>query len=274
MNIIEDFKPYRDVYGLNQIRTENGMGCTTQNGTLFTVQYAICLYNALKEKSLHEDASLLIDELARIKEVFTSCQVENGLSIRYPSDREFDSMDNTSALLVFSALFGQSEYAVAMRNHGLNVKCVGYDENQGAEMNKKFYTIAKIMGLGSPKNYWNNNEPNKFCFFGWFGRSPGFMGLVDLSATGKTSLFRHLALLVGQFLGSGDDPQNTDARTMSYIIWQFIKDHSFIHRYLYKVWCRKLLKYYPNGMKDVYEIYYNRNGTNPNHPLVKYTNNY
>jgi len=274
MQIIEDFKKYRDQYGLNQIESKDGVGVTTQNGTLFTAQYIICLYNALKEKSMHEDATPLIEEIERVKRVFVSCEVEPGMSIRYPNDKEFDSMDNNSALLVFSAMFDGGRYARDMRYIGLNVNCVGYDTTQLAEQNKKFYPLAKILGCGSPKNYWNNNTENLFCFFGWYGRSPGFMGLIDICATGKTTPFRHLALLVGQFLGCNDDPQNTDARTMSYIIWQLLKNKSIVHKFLYKVWLNILLKYYPNGMKDVYEIYYNRFGTNPNHPLVKYTDKY
>jgi hypothetical protein len=55
---------------------------------------------------------------------------------------------------------------------------------------------------------------------------------------------------------------------MSYIIWQLLKDKSFIHKYLYKVWTKKLYTVYPNGMKDVYEIYYRSD----KHPLVVYTN--
>lgn len=272
--IIADFIPYRDKYGLQQIMSQDGQGITTQNGTLFTVQYVICLYNALKENGLHEDASDLIDEINRVKEVFRSCEVSPGLSIRYPNDKEFDSMDNNSALLVFSAMFDDGRYAKDMRNLGLNVKCVGYDTTQDSENNKKYYPLAKLFSFGSPKNYWNNNTSELFCFFGWYGRSPGFMGLIDLCATGKTTAFRHTALLVGQFLGSGDDPQNTDARTMTYLVWQFLKDKSIVHKFLYKVWCNKLLKYYPNGMKDVYEIYYNRFGNNPNHPLVKHTGHF
>jgi len=273
--VINDFKPYVDKYGLSQIRTENGIGCTTQNGTLFTVQYLICLLNKFDNKPDSSikfwDECLRWDECFRIYKVLLSCQSDEGLTIRYPYDTEFDSMDNVSAILVFSYLFDSSGIASKIRNHGLNVICTGYDENQGAELNKKFYPLAKILGLGKVKNYWNNNNPYKFCFFSWFGRSPGFMGLIDICATGKTTWFRHLALLIGQFLGSGSDPQNTDARTMAYLIWQVLKHRNWFHGWLYNIWLKKLIKYYPNGMKDVYNIYYNRFGDNPDHPIVKHT---
>lgn len=260
--IYEDFHLYRDKFGLNQIDTVEGKGVTSQNGTLFTMQYLLCLL-ASDETSIAEE----ISEVNRIKELFQSLEVQKGLTIRYPNDREFESMDNSSAILTFSAMFDNGRFAKDMREHGLTVKCTGYDTTQLVDMNKKVYPYLNILSLGRIKNYWNNNNPDKFCFFGWYGRSPGFMGLIDIAAKGSTTWFRHVSLLVGQFLGWKSPSTNTDARTMSYIIWQFLKDKSFIHKYLYKVWTKQLFKVYPNGMKDVYKIYY-RSET---HPLVVYT---
>ena len=270
-NIIEEFKLYQDKWGLSQIRSKDGIGETTQNGSLFTIQYVICLFNSFIKDPNSFNLSDLKKEFERINSVIKSLEVKPGLSVRYPNDKEYDSMDNNSALLVYSSLFDNGRYANDMRNHGKNIICVGYDEIQDLNINKKFYKIAKVFGLGSIKNYWNNNTPNLFCFFGWYGRSPGFMGLIDICATGHTTLFRHISLLIGQFLGSNSDPQNTDARTMSYLIWQVLKDKSKFHNWLYKIWLKKLIIHYPNGLKDVYNIYYNRNGDNPNHPIVKYT---
>jgi hypothetical protein len=262
--IYEDFHLFRDKHGLNQINTAEGKGVTSQNGTLFTMQYLLCLL-ASDEASEAEK----ISEVNRVSALFKSLEVGKGLTVRYPRDREFESMDNSSAILTFSAVFDNGRFAKDMRERGRTQKCEGYDDIAGnVAMNKKFYPLALILGLGRPRNYFNNNRPSYFCFFGWFGRSPGFMGLIDIASKGSTTWFRHIALLVGQFLGSSDPASNTDARTMSYIIWQFLKDKSFIHKMLYKVWTKKLYKVYPDGMSEVYNIYYK----NRSHPLVIYTN--
>lgn len=258
----KDFLKYRDSHGLNQGASNGLYGHTSQNGAMFTVEYFLCLMNDPKTSSPTKQK-----EVVRVKSVLDKLEVRPGLSVRFPGSPEFDSMDNNVALLVFSSLYGNSEYASRMREHGLNVECTGIDSTQGAEQNKKFYPLAKLLGLGKVKNYWNNNSSNLFNFFGWYGRSPGFMGLIDICATGNSSLFRKFSLLVGQMLGVFFSPKNQDSLRLPFIAWHLLKSRNVFWKAAYKVWCWKLFKSYPNGMRDVYAAYH----ANPDHPLAKYT---
>ena len=61
MTIFDEFKLYRDKYGLNSISQTNGVGDTSQNGTLFTMQYLICLQKNASSNIVHE-------EIERLKE--------------------------------------------------------------------------------------------------------------------------------------------------------------------------------------------------------------
>lgn len=258
-----DFLPYRDPYGMNQGNTLGKEDQISQNGTLFTIEYFICLM-----LNLGKDHPLVLEEAKRIKEVFKKIEIKDGLTIRFIGSTEHDSMDNYGAMLVFSALYGNNEFAVRVREHGLSIRANGIDETQGAEINKKVYPLAVILnGFRKPKNFWNNNDPTKFCMFSWFGRSPGFMGLIDIAATGKTSLFRSFSLWVGQMLGVLKSEKDPDGWRLSFNVWQLVKNRSWIWRKGYDIWCKKLITLYPGGMTDVYKDY----GWGK-HPMAKWSN--
>ena len=106
-NLFDDFLLYRDSQGLNQNATDGKVGITSQNGTLFTTQYLICLLASSDITPEQKQA-----EINRISDVFFDLQTESGLSIRFKGSTEFDSMDNTCALLTFSNLYDQGVYAV------------------------------------------------------------------------------------------------------------------------------------------------------------------
>ena len=265
--ILQDFQKYQDEFGLNQIKTKHNeetgedVGETSQNGTLCTAEYILCFLNS---EAPNEEK---LAEIERIKKVFFLCQKDAGYSVRYPGSEEFDSMDNNVALLIFSAAFDDGNFAKEMRVAGHTVKCVGYDQMQDTERNKKFYWLYKLLGLP----YWNNQDPHLFCFVGWYGRSPGFMAILDLCSNGETSLFRWVALLIGQFIGATAPAGDTSGRKLQYLVWQFIKGKNFITRALYKLWCWQLTRVYPNsGIKGVYSIWYQ----DAQHPIVTYSEDY
>lgn len=266
--ILEDFVLYRDQFGLNQLTTNGQLGNTTQNGALFTVEYLICL---LEDSSLPDEVKML--EIERIKEVLQALEIDPGLSLRSPWSRECDSMDNSCALLSFFALFPHLTrdlgFPQRMRNHGLDVHCRRLDASDDGALD--MYPIAWILnGFKRPKNYWNNRFAEEFCVMGWFGRSPGFMGLLDLAATGKTTWFRGLSLFVGQFLGCFKNKGDADARKLPYVAWYFLKNLGLTWKFGYWLWTRILMRQYPNGMRDVYAMYYQ----DQNHPIRRYSKRY
>lgn len=285
MSFYEEFLKYRDRYGMNQLNTDGVQGGVTQNGALFTMEYLICLLEA------NFDPLDEILEVHRLIQVYRSLEVLPGLTRRTPDSLEGDSMDNTGATAAFSGLFDRG-IAERMKAQGENVVCTGFDEVQDPTRNSKYMTIARIVTATQviwrpwlwaswiksgfkPKFFWNNTLPDKFSIWGWHGRSPGHMGFIDLAATGWTTPFRWVSVLVGQFLGCFADLGNADARKLPYVDWYFLTKGTgwgqrWFWKLAYRVWVHILLKQYPNGMRDVYSMYYG----DVNHPIRKYSKRY
>lgn len=151
---------------------------------------------------------------------------------------------------------------------GQQVKCTGIDTEEDTERNKKWYWLACLMSLGLPKYYANNQRPEKFTLFGWYGRSPGFVGLIKLTA--KKFAWPHELFigLITQFLGMRD---NNNIK-LAYINWYFLtratpKWQQKIWSLFYRIWVKRMKKLYPGGMRQVYCEYYQ----DPNHPIRKYS---
>lgn len=266
MAIFDEFLQYRDSQGLNQLETSNGVGITTQNGALFTMEYLICLMAS------EVDPLVKYQEVQRIVGVFKNLEVSYGLSVRFVGSTEYDSMDNESALLTFSTIYDFGIYALDMLKHGEETSAKGWDSSQDAANNQKFYWLARILSLGfQPRMFWNNQNPDLFCMQGWFGRSPAMRGLLKMTTDSFCSPFLWVSVWVGQFIGLTTNTTNTDARKLPYVVWQYLKNRSWFWKMSYKFWCWLLVKQYQNGMQDVYAMYYL---SNPTHPIIKYSKPY
>ena len=266
----DEFKKYIDKDGLFCIDTDGNSGISTQNGVLFTMQYLFCLLAS------NENEIIKTKEIERIKEVLKKLEIKSGLSVRFYGSTEFESMDNTCAWLTFSALFDDGQFANRMFIHGQKTFADGIDETQDKEKNEKYYNYAKwfnILTFGKVKNFWNNQNSNKFCFQGWFGRSPAMLGLLKMTSGRWCNPLLWISVLIGQFVGAFNNVNDCDARTLPFINWQYLKNRSFFWNIAYKIWCKILIKYYPNGIKDVYLMYYKDKGENTN-PLIKYSQPY
>lgn len=263
MGIIEDFKIYRDKFGLTGLSTNGTQGDTSQNGALFTMEYIIHLINDPNVSNIDKWA-----ELNRLRDVYDSLEVLPGVSVRYPGDKEFESMDNAGAIFTFSGLHDDGRFSERAYKHGKSTRADGIDEIQDADKNKKFYPLAKIMsGFRAPRFFWNNNNPTKFCFQGWHGRSPAYRAFMKLTAGRFVGPWGQFMIFIGQFLGLTTNTGDSDARKLAYVNWQFLKKHNFVWALLYRIWCSILMSQYANGMKDVYGMYYR----DPNHPIHKHS---
>lgn len=67
-----------------------------------------------------------------------------------------------------------------------------------------------------------------------------------------------------------DSASDTDSRRLAYLLTVAIAPYSLLCRLATKVWHKRLLKTYPNGMKDVYGVYFQPNGTG-NNPYSKWS---
>jgi hypothetical protein len=256
MKIIEDFKPYKDQFGLVGLNGTNPSD-TSDNGALFTLEYLLLL----KEEELAV-------ELPTIKKAYESLLIptDNGLvTRRFPGCERTDSMDNATGIVVYDALFSDGAISKLLYEHGEKTRARDIDSFQDLERSKKFYPIARALSLfRQPKRFYNV-RPYSWSIQSWWGRSPGFMALLELVATGKTSAFGWLALLAGQFAPIFLDKGQTSGIKLTYVVWQLLKRKSAFWELAYMVWQGLLLKQYPSGMWDVYKIYF---GTI--HPLSRY----
>lgn len=258
MSVIEDFYPYRDIYGLIQFDP----GCpsvTSDNGSLLTLEYLFLLSDQQKKA-----------EIPRIKIVFKNLErsTENGaVTLRYPGCERTDSMDNATALVVFSYLFDEARLAKLLFNHGESTVAESIDTFQDQTRSLGFYPYAWIAnGFKIPRRFYNT-RPTQWSIQSWWGRSPGFMAVLEIAATGKTSLFRTVALLIGQFIPIlFQKREDTSDKKLTYIVWQLLKTKNLFWLFLYKIWCVILVKKYSGGMKDIYEIYFGKE-----HPITKYS---
>lgn len=259
MGLVADFDLFKDKFGMTSLEP----GQTSQNGALFTMEYLICLINSPLASDEYKQ-----QEINRIKLVFNQLECAPGLSVRFPGSNEFDSMDNTIALYVFSGLFDNGEFAKRAYDHGINIRAVGVDSGQGAELNERYYPLARLLhGWKQPNNFWNNNDPELFCLQGWHGRSPGHMALLKLAAGKPISLFDKFSLLVGQFIGVSQSGGHMDSFKLPYVLWQILIPRGWFWKKAYQLWGKMLLAKFPGGMQEVYSKYYLR----PDHPIRTYS---
>lgn len=260
MSTLNDFYSYRDRFGLIQI-TPGEPAVTSDNGALFTVEYFLLL-----------DESSRKVEIERLKIVLKNLEqkTDNGVvTLRYPGCRYTDSMDNATALIIFSELFDDSRLSKDLYKHGELTVAKRIDDAQDNERSFKYYPIAWLYNRCTAPKQFYNVRPYDWSIQSWWGRSPGFMALLELSALDRTSWFRYFALWVGQFLPLFQPKQETSDKKLTYIVWQWLKTRNKFWNLSYRLWCYGLIKIHPQGMQDVYRIYYG-----DTHPLTKHTPRY
>jgi hypothetical protein len=210
-----------------------------------------------------------------MQQTFNKCY--NGDSIanqtRSPTSFSYDSMDNYTARLAFTYLINKripnyDYFAHEMKLYGINRNPTAVDVHDPNAA--KTFLLAKVVGLGKVRYSFNSAYPGQYCFTSWWGRSPALLGLMVIVADNRTSWFRNVSLAVGQFLGAFTSTDNLDGRTLSYVAWQVLKDRNRVWKFLYKLWTKRLMKQYPNGMQTIYSRYY----SDKNHPIIKYSKAY
>jgi len=260
MSNLDSFYNYRDKFGLIQI-SPGQPAITSDNGALFTLEYFLLLND--QEKKI---------EIERLKIVLRNLEqkTDNGIvTLRYPGCPTTDSMDNATALIIFSELFDNSRLSKQLYQHGELTTARRIDDAQDQERSFKYYPIAWLLNsFNAPKRFYNV-RPYDWSIQSWWGRSPGFMALLELSAIDRTSWIRYFALFVGQFLPLFQSKTETSDKKLTYLVWQWLKTRNKFWNLSYKLWCFILIKLYPNGMQDVYKIYYGET-----HPLTLNTSRY
>lgn len=250
---------YKDQYGLTTLTPGN----STQNGVLFSMEQLIL--------GLANNDSAADSRSAGLVSIFQSLeQKAPGLQQRTPDSFEYDSQDNYSARLAFSLINKDDQFGQRMYDYSESSKSefIGYDStsNESASRlaaNKTEYPLARILGLGKIKYCYNQSHPREFCGLGWFQWALGLMALMDYSRRGWTTPLRFIGLTISQMMGMFSSTSNLDARKLAYVVWYPLSKRNLYWKILYKIWCWKLMKDYPEGMKTVYEQYFQ----DPNNPI-------
>jgi hypothetical protein len=286
VDLIEKIKDYKDGQGLVHLhsRAKNPGRWISENGTLFLTEYILTLQEMHKVINTHTSWRLLNQEIKNAEKAIQSCVVAKGLTRRDDSRSEaVDSMDNHTALLVFSKVFAKGEFSLFAKHfveHGEEVECEGVDDfnyqDATAERNVKWYKVLKLFYPdGKIKNYWNVTNPNRFNFFAWYGRSPGFMAMARLAAGRFVGPWGLLAFWVGQmwsglFTRWDGRATSMDGIKLSYIAWQLVRNRSMFWKLSYKLWY-SLCTYKLSSATPIahaYNLYFGK--TDPDHPLCKY----
>lgn len=256
MKIISDFEPYKDEFGFVGLNGTNPSD-TSDNGALFTLEYLLLLS---KEE--------LILELPQISQAYNSLLIrtDNGLvTRRFPGCERTDSMDNATAIILYDVLYASGTISKKIYSHGELTRARDIDSFQDLERSKKYYPLARALNLFREPRRFYNVRPYSWSIQSWWGRSPGFMALLEIAATGKTSVWGNFALLVGQFMPLLSDRDGTSPIKLAYATWQFLKDRNLLWGLAYGIWQKMLKRRYPGGIADVYKIYFGKM-----HPLSRY----
>jgi hypothetical protein len=286
VKLVLEIEPYKDNQDLVHLHSRAGGGYRwiSENGVLFLVEYIMALYEMHKVINTHKSWSLLNTEINKAEAAIQSCVIAKGLTIRADSrSGDVDSMDNHTALLMFSRVFARKEFSLFAEHflqHGEDVECLGVDDfkyqDASAERNQKWHKVLKLFYRdGKIKNYWNATNPNKFNFFGWYGRSPGFMAMARLAANRFVSPTGLLAFWVGQmwsglFTKWDGRPTSVDGIKLAYLGWQLVRNRSLFWKLSYKLWyslCKRRMNS-DTPIQEAYRLYFGKD--DPNHPLTKY----
>jgi hypothetical protein len=231
----------------------------TDNGALFSYEAVIVLRALQAREGVTNRAAVAME--ARLIRAIRDLELPDwpGVFARAVTNTAHDSMDNGIAVMMTGA-----DVAARVLEHGRTIRATGVSKDQHAESSRKLMPLAWILGLGRVRWFWNCENPTEFTSMGWHGKSPGQMAFLRTAAGHRVWPWRGFWMAVQLFFDHFRDRGNTDARKLPFVAWQLVKNRSWFWRLLYKIWCWKLRRDYPNGMADVYAIYYRE----PGHPMA------
>lgn len=237
MSKLSDFYKFKDKDGLIQL-VSGDPAPPTDNGALHTVEYFLAL--APEQKKI---------DLLAIKKALTSLEVKTPfgkVTVRSPGNNRPNLIENVIALVIFSELFDGSRLSKELYKHGelTRAKRLDYD---GEEESLKAYPIAWILNGFKPPNRFYNTKPFDWSIQTWWGKSPFFIGLLQLSAINRTSFIKKVALIFGLF---------SKNHRINYLVWQWLKKRNKKWNLLYKTW-KLVVKYlYKTTIENEYKKHY------------------
>lgn len=113
--------------------------------------------------------------------------------------------------------------------------------------------------------YWLAN-PNHWHWDYFFGRYPTFIPFVKAQASKSVWLWQFV-WCIGFLLSACTSHTETSGKLLAYIQMNGKMNDKFFPKLAIKLWKHIMMNRYPNGMKDIYSIYF---ADQPNHPFIQY----
>lgn len=203
----------------------NPVGMTCDNAILFTGTYLALLKEPLKSELL---------DYARF---LTQCAVPGqfGLYYRFPAYHDMNAHDDQTGIAAAAV----------------------YDEIGGHAREQHLHGVFNFWS-------WNTEVPGKWTLRSFFGRIPGHVATVKAAAGVGLNLIDILYAALGFYADTRvTDRNNTNGRCLMYLRQKVLRGQSKILDLVISYWRRKMKDMYPDGMREVYEIYFG-----PTHPFA------
>lgn len=235
MSLKDSIGPWVDGNGLVSCVPSQGVMRSSDNGVMFTSEYFIYLQ---KNYELNKFDSWIYDNLMR------SCMLTPGLLARAPGDMGQSPPDDMIAVAAACSQLCIPDLAREILKYGF-----------------------------THKGSFNNANPTVWTKESFLWRQPQLLAaLLAAARMGQNNplvwVLNLYAALVIAVAGKGVDPQNTDARRLSWLLIQAMTPVSGVCRLAAKLWKRRAEKDYgPDFMKAICAIYYQPRGE---HPFAEY----
>lgn len=233
---IKNFSGYFDGFGF---MCDGKHGRTSQNGTLFTAWYILCLID-----HFDEDPEAGIDyldyydsERNRIVKAYSDCIMPDGSTVRFPGCKDLESTDN----LVGWGVFG---FFLSPAN------------------------LRRVYGFAEREHWiWpSRNTIPEALERRWLGRMRQVVAHIKISLNIKTNLLESI-WWASSVLSSLFKRQDFDAYALSYLLCRVEKESrtaDLITTTARVIWTYVFKLKYKNGIHDVIESHW------PNHSIIKY----
>lgn len=267
-NIYEDYKVYKDKFGLNQNVTDNGDEYgVSGNGLLYTTGYILALV---------DNNALNRDEVIRLLNVYQSCQVpgESGLYHRTPTKvKDYNSLDDIFGVLLASKYLDDGLMAKFIYSRGQMI-VNEVDESEGLDhpvvkLSNKVFPLLKLLTLNKVKWNYNNVNPTKFRMNTWLGRRFDVVAVIQMAANKPVNFFYWIYWAITMLMiYTQDRKSNHNAFILRYTAARAVEGYGFMTNLVIKLFKKRFIKIW-NSLGEVKAAYYN----NPEHPDSIYLKN-
>lgn len=128
------------------------------------------------------------------------------------------------------------------------------------------YNYGQTTYYGLFSYMYNNVTPGKFTFQAWFGRQSELVAHIQMAAGKTPEYWRQLYWCASIAVASVSNPSDANHVVLDWAQCNNILPGLDMLKSSALAWKQRMLKNYPNGMQQVFALYFN----DANHPLAKW----